>query len=1044
MKRVALFFLTLFIGLGWAMAQNRTVTGTVTSSEDNEPIIGANIVVVGLPNIGATTNFDGQFRLEVPSKAKQLQFSYVGMKTQVLDIKNVMNVVLAPDAEQLETVVVVGYGSGQKLSTVSGSVARVAGEKLENKPVANVMDALQGQVAGMQVQTSSGDPTKVAEVKIHGDASLGAGGAPLYIVDGVQTSAAIVMAMNPNDFESFSVLKDASSTSIYGARAANGVIVITTKRGKKNEEGRISVNALYGISSLINERPLQFMMTGQELIDYQLRHIVELKSKGLSNVNPFNIKRDFLRAFKPGMAAFDGSTEIENGDWKATINSDYNWTKYFFKEAPTFQVDLSATGGQEALSYYISGGYFSQEGISNDPSYYNKLNIRSNVDAQVKPWLRMGVNVSGGLIERETSQSFDQFFIDSGASGAVGTPRYYKPFARDNGNNFTKEYATKIIVHPDGPWTDPLGSEDGVIYNPVWTAQFTPVKSRSYRMNLSGYAQFRPIDGLTLKSQVGTDIILTRRSSYSYPDNPINAGKGSAGQSYSNDNTITWTNTAEYKWKLKEVNDFTLLLGQEYVDNRSEGFSAYVLGLSNKDFMFLDHGRKGSFLRLPSQFRTAYAYFSLFGRLNYTFNDYFAADFTLRNDRSSRFGSKHQSATFFSVGGMFDFLRSGLIKDDGFISTLRFKANYGTQGNSAIPLYASYANTGIINYTEELAFGITSIGNDELSWERQGMLSVGVNYGMWDDKITAEVAFYNRKTSDMLMDVPLPYSTGFTSRWENVGSMTNRGVDVTLNYNFLRTKNWDAYVSGTFNYNYSRIDNLFSEKTNKEGWHTGVVMYNVGKPKALFLPTFAGVNPADGKPMWYKVVDGKNTKETTTEYDESLLCRQEKMSIEPPISGGFSMGVTFMKQLSLSTDFAFLVGGHGLNADRARLTHNTGGPLFYLNRSKDLLNEWTETNRENATAPKFDPEAKFVIDTRLVENISFLRMKNIQLSYMVPRNFLGKQRVINGIKVYVSARNLFTIVDKSFRGFDPEVASGVSSGRFPNSRQFVGGLQLMF
>ena len=232
------------MGLGWATAQTRTVTGTVISSEDNEPMIGVNVVVVGQTNIGAPTDINGKFTLSVPANAKQLQFSAVGYKTVTLDIKSVMNVTMNPDAEVLDEVVVVGYGTGQKISTVSGSVARVSSEKLENKPVANVMDALQGQVSGMQVSTASGDPNAVAEVKIHGKASLGAGGAPLYIVDGVQTSADIVMAMNPNDFESFTVLKDASSTSIYGARAANGVIVITTKKGKRNQDGVVAASVM--------------------------------------------------------------------------------------------------------------------------------------------------------------------------------------------------------------------------------------------------------------------------------------------------------------------------------------------------------------------------------------------------------------------------------------------------------------------------------------------------------------------------------------------------------------------------------------------------------------------------------------------------------------------------------------------------------------------------------------------------------------------------------------------------------------------------------
>ena len=1032
MKRLALFFLTLMMGLGWAVAQNRTVTGTVTSAEDNEPIPGANIVVVGHTNIGTTTNLEGKFQISVPSNAKQLQFSFVGMKTQVLDVKSVMNVVLASDTEVMETVVVVGYGSGQKLSTVSGSVARVSSEKLENKPVANVMDGLQGQVAGMQVQTSSGDPNAAASVQIHGNASLGAGGAPLYIIDGVQTSASVVMAMNPNDFESITVLKDASSTSIYGARAANGVIVITTKRGKLNEDGRISLNAMYGISSLISDRPMRQMMTGQELIEYQLRH-----TDGKA------ARKRFLDGFQG--TAFDGTIEQDaNGDYTATVGRDYDWLSFFLgKKAPTFQADMSISGGTDNVSYYVSGGYFTQEGISNSISRYNKINLRSNIDARVKSWLRVGVNISGGLVQQISADAFNSAYVDGGTFGALTIPRYYSPYTRDADGNSTNTRADYLTFHRLYP-----AIRDAVLYNPEYKAKFVKEGSNSYRFGGSAYAQLRPIDGLTLKSQAGIDMVFSRDELLLYPKHPEVSGYGINRQSYDGSYAITWTNTGEYKWKMDDNNNFTFLLGQEFVDSKSEGFSARARGLTNEKFMMLSHGMKGNYLTLPRQYRTAYAYFSLFGRVNYLFKDYMAFDFTLRNDRSSRFGAKHQAATFFSVGGMYDFIRSGVVSDKGVVSSLRLKANYGTQGNSSIPLYASYARTGTINYTDELAFGVTSIGNDDLAWERQGMLSVGVDYGMWNDALTVDLAFYNRKTTDMLMNVPLPYSTGYSSRWENVGAMTNRGVDLTVNYNFLRTKDWDAFVSATLNYNKERIDNLFSEKTNKDGYHVGEIHYAVGKSMVFYQASYAGIDPKTGKQMWYKLdANGNVTKETTTEYSDALKHRIEHALLNAPFSGGVQMGVTWKKQLSLTMDWTFLAGVYSLNNDRYFLENNVSGGFMMLNRSKKLNNEWrddlTDEEKAKVTAPKFDEQT--VVDDRFLENSSFLRLKNIQLAYTFPKSVFGTQKVITGAKVYVSARNLLTITSKEYNGFDPETsAGGLTLNRFPNTRQFVGGIQLMF
>lgn len=1021
MKRLALFFLTLMMGLGWAVAQNRTVTGTVVSSTDNEPLIGASVVVVGQPTIGTTTDFDGKFKLSVPANAKKLRFSYVGMQAQEHDIENVMNIVLS-DSKDLDVVVVVGYGSGQKLSTVSGSVARVSGEKLENKPVANVMDGLQGQVAGMQVETGSGDPNAVASVQIHGNASLGAGGSPLYIVDGVQTSAGVVMAMNPSDFESITVLKDASSTSIYGARAANGVIVITTKRGKLNQDGQISVSTMYGVSSLISRRPFEHIMSAQELLKYQMKHRVS-QNDGLVPGS------EFLKGFKG--TAFAGEVDAD-GNYTGKVLREYDWLNVFMgKHAPTFQTDMSIAGGSDNVSYYVSGGYFSQEGISAETSRYRKFNLRSNIDARVKEWLRVGMNVSGGLVQQEASSFQGSAYVNSGTFAALTIPAYYSPFVKDANGNDMNEYARYIRLHKSYPVLT-----NTTLYLPSVANETSLSKGTSYRLNASGYAQLRPIEGLTLKTQAGIDMIFGRDQRLVYPENPDVNGLGFNRQSYDNSNTLTWTNTAEYKFKVKEDHDFTALLGQEFVDNRSEGFTAMARGLRNRDYMFLGHGQLGSFLVRPSQSSSAYAYFSLFARLNYTFKDYMAFDVTVRNDRSSRFGRNHQAATFFSVGAMYDFLRSGLVDDKGLISTLRLKANYGTQGNSSIPLYASEALTGTINYTEELAFGVTSIGNPDLAWERQGMFSVGVDYGMWDNTLTVDLAYYNRKTTDMLMNVPLPYSTGYGARWQNVGAMTNQGVDLTLQYNFLRLKDWNAYVSATFNYNDERIDKLFSDKTNKEGYAvTNIMKYNVGKPIVYHIPVFAGINENTGKQMWYDK-DGNKTDVYSSDLRQDI----DYARISAPISGGVSMGVTWKNQLSFNMDWTYTLGAYSLNNDRFFLENNVYG-FSMMNRSKKLLDEWTEDNPKGTVA-KFGED--LVFDTRLLENASYLRLKNIQLSYTFPKTLLGSQKIISGVKVYVSSRNLLTFVDKSYTGFDPEAGGGVSLNAFPNTRQFVGGLQLMF
>ena len=463
----------------------------------------ANVVVEGNTSIGTTTDVDGKFTLSVPASAKKLTFSYVGLKTVTLPITKVMNVVMTADSQVLDQVVVVGYGSGQKLSTISGSMARVSGEQIAEKPVANVMDALQGKVAGMSVLTTSGDPNAVADVQIHGTGSLTAGNAPLYIVDGMQTDLNTVMAMNSNDIESMNVLMDASSTSIYGARAANGVVVITTKKGKRSEEGlgHITVNAQYGISEFANYKPYDDFMSGDELLEHQAKYeyLKPYDFTGKYTKNDLIKKLTEKSQYKlPNKAwGFNAPADIE---FYEPADYNFDWLRFFMgKKAPTYQADLSMSGGSNRTQYYISMGTLSQEGITRGRNGFKRYNGRVSVDSRVKDWLKVGANVFGAYTDQVSAGFEGGAYADAGTFGAAIKPRYMSPYDADG--NLRKYYVSLF----------------GMEIFPDFTEKYQPHNYNTYQASIASYAEVTPIKGLILKTQAGIDLTYGTESVFYKP-----------------------------------------------------------------------------------------------------------------------------------------------------------------------------------------------------------------------------------------------------------------------------------------------------------------------------------------------------------------------------------------------------------------------------------------------------------------------------------------------------------------------------------------------
>ena len=979
MKRKFMLLLTcLFIGIGLVTAQVTKVTGTVISEEDGLPVVGASILVKGTA-VGTVTDMDGKFQLpNVPSSAKTLVISFIGMKSQELPIKQTMNIVLKPDTETLEEVVVLGYGSGKKIGSIVGSVAKVNSEKLSAKPVANAMDALQGQVSGLQVYTSSGEPGSSSSSYIRGVGSLTADNEPLYVLDGTPVSSSVMVMMNPNDFESVTVLKDASATSIYGSRAANGVIYITTKRGRIGEKAVITASGNYGTARLA--RRVSNPMNSTELLGYQLSH---------------------------------GIIKQETYDKYINSGIDTNWQDYFFKDdAPTYQANLSIQGGSDKNRYYVSGSYYYQDGIT-PRSEYNRYTFRSNLESRPTDWLRFGVNFGATYDEQQTSLFTYQGSnsLNGGIFGTILNPTYYNPYGEDG---------SKLEVIP--------GLDR---YSPYYLSDKQPSSSNTAQLDGTAFLQLNPIEGLTIRSQFGIEAYDFRQTSKRLASHPNATQGGYTYEGFRRNAKLTITNTAEYNFKIKDEHDFTILIGQEGIKNDYQRFASETTGQSDDRLSMLEAGTVATLLGADENDLYTYQFLSFFGRINYALNDKYFADFSIRNDASSRFGKNNRNAIFMSGGLMWNMKKESFLEDVNFLSDLKLKASIGTTGNSSIGNYEHLALVGTNLYNAQGGWKINTPGNGDLGWEKQTLTNIGVEASFWN-KYRIELTYYNKKTSNMLMDVPVPYTSGFSSITQNVGSMTNSGVEIAISLDLLKTKDWFVGFNMNYAYNKNKITELFY---GYDEWAMPnyLVSYNVGEPVQYYMAKWAGVDPADGQQMWY--VPGTDG-ETTKEYDEELLQQATGKKRYAPHNGGFGLNVSW-KGLSLNADFAWVLGKYMVNNDYyfAANPYNFAG----YNQSKDVLNEWKEPG-DVTDIPAFGNVMQF--DTHLLENASFLRLKNISLSYTLPKNWLLPTKVIQGVRIMATARNLFTITN--YKGADPELDTNLTYGAYPNTKQFTIGAELTF
>lgn len=1026
-----------------SFAQSRTVSGKVIDQRDNKGLAGVSVQVKGT-STGTVTDASGDYTIAAPSAESVLVFSYAGYGTQEFTVGNQtnINVQISGGATNLNEVVVVGYGTRRK-SDLTGSVGSVRGAQLQERAAApSLNQALAGRIAGVQVNVNSGRPGGQTNVRVRGFSSINTSNNPLYIVDGIalpqstqsQNSNSIDF-INPNDIASVEVLKDASATAIYGARGANGVILVTTKRGTAGG-GRITYDTELSVPTIGPNRVE--MLNAREYIEVE------------------NLAYDNIKVYDPvGWA---------NGNYNALVDPrvkrkslpllfdangnplyDTDWLKESTQNKLSQNHQLGLTGGNTDNTYGIYLGYRNDNGLLLN-SYLKRYSGRFTMDSRIKSWLKVGGNLSYNTQEEN--------IVDQG-TGGLNSVRM-----------ITEAFPFLPVKYADGSWGENWqypGAEGGS--NPVHILNDRKLLFNTQNVLGDVYININLAKGLEFRSQTGTNIVTRNQREYSGRTlNNISQGQNGFA-SVNNSRETFWSNENyfTYNGSFGNAHDLNATLGFSWQENNFNN-----IGISSQNFTtdFFQYNNIGAGSQQNPGFSGAnrWSFNSYFGRVNYTLQDKYIVTFTGRADGSSRFGTENKYAFFPSAALAWRASDEDFLANSSFISNLKFRTSYGLTGNSEIPPYQSLANLGnytaIFSDTRVIGVGTGRLANADLRWERTAQADFGVELGLFNNRISIESDIYYRKTSDMLLDAPVPRTTGNGSIRRNIGSMENRGFEFAVNtVNINRS---DLTWNSTFNISLNRNEVLslatpapifgvgnpgFTNQTgiirvgDPVGSYWGLVRLGTWSDKdAAEAAKFNAASYRGGKPILpgdikYQDVNG--------DYIINDADRQVIGSAYPDAWGSFINNVRF-RNFEFILDIQYSVGNDVLNMTK----HSGEDRVSIANSYKTVLDAWTPTNQNTDVAAIRDTRAGYVtnVDTRWVEDGSFLRGRNVLVGYNFPAaiyNRLGLSR----LRAYVSAQNFF--LSTKFSGNDPEVttygnafAQGQTFFDYPKPTMFTFGLNV--
>ena len=1015
--------------------QNLTISGTVTSGEDQQPLIGANIVVLGTPD-GTVTDVNGHYTVSAAADAT-LQFSYTGFVAQDINVngRTIIDITLAADNQLLEDVVVVGYKKEIK-SNISSAISTVKAENINQLPLSGLDQALQGQAAGVQVTQTTGAPGDDIAVRIRGAGTLGSNN-PLYIIDGVPTTGNINM-FSISDIESIEILKDAASASIYGSRSANGVIVITTKKGKKGAP-TFNFDSYYGIQEA-NRLP-ELLNTE----DYLL-----IRNEAINNANSL---RDPIRQLDTyDLAILDTLGNV-------------NWLDQVFNPAPTQRYSLSASGGGDHGSFYLLGEYSSQEGVFKKQKY-DKYLLRFNGDIGTKRF-RVGNNISFSYTDRDVINSSG----DGGGPGnelsgiryaLIAAPVF--PIYDQNGN----------YINTSASLGDPTLYGDGNA-NPLAFIDATDWTVQRYRFFGNVFAEYKILDNLTFRTNLGADILFQdetifkeRLSAAIYDPTSLNRGNVT-------DRTLIWNNTLDYTTSIGASNDhnISLLLGMEAIDNRTDylGASASNFFLTDPAFQFIDVSVTQELGDInASGVATEWGLLSYFAQAGYNYKSKYVINGSVRRDGSSRFGKANRYAIFPAVSVAWNISNEPFFENLDLISSLKLRASWGQQGNQEIGNYpySSLVETGILEYP----FGgvistgteIVETGNENIKWETTTQTDFGIDMSLWEDRLSIIADYYIKRTDDILVRVPLPQSAGaFNPPYVNAGVVENKGLEFAVSYR-QTTNDWHYEIGA----NIATIDNKVISLAGTEpllggfGLSDGpITRTEPGYPLGSFyLYKMEGIFQSQEE-IDASAFQADDTRPGDVKFadlnGDNVINDDDRAHIGNPFPDftlGLSLSVRY-KNFDLSTlvqgvfgnDVYFLYGNFAYETQ-----------LRGFNSYAKILDRWTPTNT-NTDIPKVsvdDRNNNRRISTRFLEDGSYVRVRNLTLGYTF--NDMLKTDKIKDLRIYVSAQNLFTFT--KYSGLDPEIqantndtqgynvssdlAVGIDWGTVPAPRTVLVGMNLKF
>lgn len=1030
MRRLTFLLLCLFIGMGLS-AQTR-VSGTVFSAEDGEPVIGASVVVKGTTT-GTVTDYDGKFQLTTPAGARTLVFSFMGMETQEHEIRPTMVVRLASDSKVIDEVMVVAYGTAKK-SSFTGSASRIKGDEIAKIQTSSVTSALEGKTAGVQLVSSTGQPGENPTVRIRGIGSINASKAPLYVVDGAFYDGPI-SAINSSDIESMTVLKDAAANSLYGARGANGVILITTKRKNSSSLG-IQVDAKWGVNTrgvpdydVISNQGTYYEQTWKGQYN-------RLAAAGLDqasiisqlNGNGANSLRTILGGYNNYNVSWDQLIDPTTGKLNSSAQLLYTdrWEDALFSSALRQEYNLSMGGGDDKHSYYVGLGYLDDNSYAKS-SAFQRITGRLRYERQVAKWLKFGANLAYAQTTQDypntSGSSYMNFFQWTRMIAPI-----YPVFLRDPSTG-------AIINDADGKPRYDYGDASEYGYSRPYAATANPAGALNYDINetvldnITGgtFMNINFYDDLMLR--VAGDVTNTA-STYTRVQNPLygDAQSFNGRVVKTHQKTLSTTGSAflNYNKSLDKLS-IDAMAGTEVYNRQYEYFSGTKSNMATSDGADLDNAVVYESL---SSYTQEYSVIGILGRVNLEWDNKYYLSGSFRRDASSRFAKDNRWGNFGSVGASWRISQMGFMDYAKKVDNLTLKASVGTQGNDGL-LYSDGSQNmkpyldqfAVTNNNGDVSLSQTYIGNPDITWEKSLNVNAGIDARFFD-RLNVGAEFFYKKTTDMLFMKPLPVSTGFASYPENLGAMQNIGVEFEFDVDIVRTRDWNFNVGINMTHVKNKVLTLPAENRESGIFSSGYTkMVEGGSLYDIYLPVFAGLNE-NGKATWNLYdADGNVTGVTTNNPDAYTATNRRKVGTAlADLFGGVNLSASY-KGFDLSTVFSYQIGGKVFDSVyQSTMQMRESGRSMH----KDLLNAWTPQNT-NTSVPVFelgDNQANGASDYFLT-SASYFNIRNISLGYTIPKSFANKMQ-ISSLRLYAVADNVALFSAR--KGLDPRQYDYGTSG----------------